>query len=1319
MTVAGFTNRWLKRLYKTLALMLVIFAVLLSALRLLMPYGDNLRQSLEDYVNSQYQGEMRIGQLTTAWQKYGPVLIARDVTLFNSQALQVDIKEVDLQIDFWGSLRERKLKTTHFTLIGAQVKLDNSLLDSDSKVHADSPEFEGMADLFLEQVERFSVLESEIYLKDFEGRERVFNVSRLAWLNSGNRHQAIGDVEVTGVTANTVKFMLDVTGSNINITPWLGRLLNIETKQSQTNISFRSWLTLDKGKVTRWQVDLGDNQLSWQEQGQQRLLTLDGGQLLWQRTDSNDNSNFLTGDVDGVVNSSGLVLRLDSLLANPIAFELSHQNSGIQGYFSALDLRLIAPLYPLIADDKDIEQQLEKLSLQGKLEDIYLQESPQGEVSVSARLDDISLAGDGAVPGVSEVFGQLWATENKLALELGSKARVDEVLSLDFHQHFARPIPYQRLAAKLTAQWSADGWQLAVPKLSLYSPELDLNGELLIESNSGEAAYMGLTAGLTAPDATVAANYFPLALMSTELVDYLKAGIVAGKVREAKVIFNGPLVSFPFYEPQGIFSVDADIEQAEFRFDSQWPAIKNMAANLNFTNDSMLITVNEGRLANIDASGTQARIDSLSGEAILDVTANTTVNVADVRELMKNSPLAGSVGTALEQVEVTGLVAGDFQLLLPFADLDSTLAQGSVTFGDNQVVILPLEMQLDGVDGSLYYQNDLLTYEGITAQWQGLPLQIKGQSQSQKDYYQSSIDLSANWSESLWQQKIPESLITYAGGDLEWQAQLNLYFPENQEFSYDLQLNSSLAGANFRLPQPYAKEEGKEQTLNISAKGQQNSSTIEAALGEQLNFFGELEHQQISFSRAHLILGKEKMLLPMDGFHITAALDEVEYQPWHSFIFDLLSSLPEGGAAQAPLLEVPERIRGNINRLNFYGQQLNEVSFNLLNQPQWWLLQLNADKARSQIKIHHDFAQAGLEVKADFIHLSNKESEQQEPQEQNESIDSKLLFKELIPVKFSCESCKYGMIDFGHLNFEFARSDNNQIELKYFDGRRGQSHLDVGGSWVYDSVQNTTRIRGRFATKDFEYELKSAGFDSIIRDSGLELTFDLSWPGGPHEFDKLSMAGKVKLDLDDGYLADVDDKGARLLSIFSLKSLVRKLTLDFRDIFSNGMFYENIRGEFVVENGVIYTDNVRMKGAAGDLTVQGNTRLADGQLDYRMSFIPKVTSSIPVIVAWMVNPVVGLATLAVDEVIQSAEVISKINFELTGTVDEPNFKEVKRHSRDIAVSTGKDVASREEKPQDNPDKAQPLKKEPQHLQPEEDKPQIDNNDDHSKGISHG
>ncbi len=269
-------------------------------------------------------------------------------------------------------------------------------------------------------------------------------------------------------------------------------------------------------------------------------------------------------------------------------------------------------------------------------------------------------------------------------------------------------------------------------------------------------------------------------------------------------------------------------------------------------------------------------------------------------------------------------------------------------------------------------------------------------------------------------------------------------------------------------------------------------------------------------------------------------------------------------------------------------------------------------------------------------------------------------------INLHCDRCQIDELNLGEVNLSISRSGQDIIEIEHFNGKREQAQFSLSGQWQKNDQISITSITGELALKDIEYELEQLGYGSIIRDSGGKLNVDLNWQGGPHDFSFIHLNGELNASIDDGYLADVSDK-ARIFSVLSLQSIVRKLTLDFRDIFSDGMFYKDIKGDYHIEDGVLYTDNTRMDGTAGNLYIKGNTSFVTNALDYKMSYKPNLTASLPVL-AWIatLNPVVFLAGVAIDQVITS-QVVSEFNFELTGSLSEPNFKEVNRKSRDVSV----------------------------------------------------
>ena len=85
------------------------------------------------------------------------------------------------------------------------------------------------------------------------------------------------------------------------------------------------------------------------------------------------------------------------------------------------------------------------------------------------------------------------------------------------------------------------------------------------------------------------------------------------------------------------------------------------------------------------------------------------------------------------------------------------------------------------------------------------------------------------------------------------------------------------------------------------------------------------------------------------------------------------------------------------------------------------------------------------------------------------------------------------------------------------------------------------------------------------------------------------------------------------------------------------------------------------------MEINGTVNLVSSELNYQIFYIPKVTSSLPVIVAWMVNPPSGLAALLIDRVLHDAQVISRLEYRITGTIEQPLVEEVARDSRDVEI----------------------------------------------------
>ena len=99
---------------------------------------------------------------------------------------------------------------------------------------------------------------------------------------------------------------------------------------------------------------------------------------------------------------------------------------------------------------------------------------------------------------------------------------------------------------------------------------------------------------------------------------------------------------------------------------------------------------------------------------------------------------------------------------------------------------------------------------------------------------------------------------------------------------------------------------------------------------------------------------------------------------------------------------------------------------------------------------------------------------------------------------------------------------------------------------------------------------------------------DVSWPGSPFSPDYAKMTGQVKVAIDSGQFLKAGPGAARLLSVLSLQSLPRRLSLDFRDLFAEGFAFDNVVGDVRIGDGMASTNNLRMRGAAAVVLMEGS-----------------------------------------------------------------------------------------------------------------------------------
>ncbi|MEF1185074.1 AsmA-like C-terminal region-containing protein, partial [Vibrio sinaloensis] len=231
----------------------------------------------------------------------------------------------------------------------------------------------------------------------------------------------------------------------------------------------------------------------------------------------------------------------------------------------------------------------------------------------------------------------------------------------------------------------------------------------------------------------------------------------------------------------------------------------------------------------------------------------------------------------------------------------------------------------------------------------------------------------------------------------------------------------------------------------------------------------------------------------------------------------------------------------------------------------------------------------------------------------------------------------------------------------------GTNKAEMSGRWTLDDTRSHTQLNIQISGENNSDVMERFGVSSGIQRAPFDISSNVEWDGAPWSMKVESLQGDVNTRLGKGMISDVSG-AARLLGLFSLDSIIRKMQLDFTDVFDNGMAFNSITGSGQIKNGVFLTNDIKMDAVAGEMTIRGLANLNSQTVDAEVNFVPDITSGIPVLTAFAVTPQTALYVLAITTVISPVvEVFTQVNYEVKGPLDSPLVKELSRSKGEFAL----------------------------------------------------
>ena len=241
-----------------------------------------------------------------------------------------------------------------------------------------------------------------------------------------------------------------------------------------------------------------------------------------------------------------------------------------------------------------------------------------------------------------------------------------------------------------------------------------------------------------------------------------------------------------------------------------------------------------------------------------------------------------------------------------------------------------------------------------------------------------------------------------------------------------------------------------------------------------------------------------------------------------------------------------------------------------------------------------------------------------------------------------------------------------------------EAEMSATGSWSPRAGKDGAAGGVGRTSLDFNLDIKDSGdllarfgMPDVVRRGKGRMEGQVAWDGSPLGLDYPSMSGNLNVNVESGQFLKADPGLAKLLGVLSLQALPRRLSLDFRDIFSQGFMFDSVRGDVHLSRGIASTSNMQMRGVNAAVLMDGSADLARETQDLRVVVVPEINAGAAALAAGLINPAIGLGTFLAQLALRGplTEAATR-EFRIDGGWAEPRINRVSSRTKEPAVKVG-------------------------------------------------
>jgi uncharacterized protein (TIGR02099 family) len=910
---------------------------------------------------------------------------------------------------------------------------------------------------------------------------------------------------------------------------------------------------------------------------------------------------------------------------------------------SSVDLAPLAVVGETLPLPRNVRTLLARTAPRGRMEDVSFAWTGDVENPATyngrARFRDLGMTAYEMLPGFANLGGSVEFTERGGTLVLqGAHTTVEQS-----HVFPDGPLDFDTLSGQVGWATPAPGRvDVRVDSVNLANAHLTASVSGTMQRTADGNAEVDFAARLPRADGAQVYRYIPN--LEPDAAVWLKRGIVAAAGTDGRVRIKGAMRDYPFEDPKkGVFEASMKFANATLDYAEGWPRLTGLAGEFSLGAGRIQIQSARGGVYGVQLGKVTATLNDIFNARVptrLVVQGQAEGTTSDFLRFIAESPVDRFTDRTFRGWSAEGRGRLALNLDFPLNDVDHGRVSGGYQIIANAVVPGMPEFALSQVNGRVDFTEGGVTAKGVTGLWLGGPVSVDvvTRAGSTQVTGQGTVNVPA----AMKTLSLPYAQRISGTTAFRFAAAV-------KGAQQSLTVESSLQGVAIDLPPPLDKPAADAWPLRVdrttgAAAGLQ---VLDVTLAKIVNARAQIrvDGPKWQLERAAIGVGDVGVALPeRPGVFVSANLKTLDLDRF----IDLPNAAEGGGALDvgAISLRAGELIVG--------GKRFHDVTARVLQvQPTRWQATVAARELTGDISYGSDGKGA--------VVAKLKRLVQPEAADPAASTTPANALESLPALEVTAESYVYRDRDLGRL------------ELRAVNERRGwrverasltsvDCNLEATGLWQprTPTTPQSTDFDFSIAASNIGGCLDRIGYPETVKGGTASLQGQARWMGPVYAIDYPSLNGKVTIAAEKGQFVKVRPGIGKLLGVLSLQSLPRRISLDFRDVFSEGFAFDSIRGVATIEGGLMRTDDLTMIGPAANVALKGSVDLARETQDLTVRVVPVVGDSVAAAAGVaLLNPIIGAGALLAQRILKDPiGQMFAFEYHVTGGWEDPRVEKI-------------------------------------------------------------